>query len=527
MDAAMNDVDPFSAQQAPMGSITMVNGVDDGSIISYYPAAPILEADFYNLPQEEQQRVYQDLAPLHVIHGQRALVDPQYADRTDQFFVEHYLRHVRPKQYFFWDDRVVALLHAFALQNDAVRDAICSVASVHIRRMREGSIQLRGRTPPSPSRRALLPLSASLSEVPEGDDGNTYYDRTQLALRHVGPNGLTEAEAMAGLQCISSFLFAGGVGGWDYFLDIACQWVGMVFASFRQIAGDAFLLEELTKMKREKELGSFIVRTTMWFEVLASVTMGKPPRFLEVYQVLFADSGRIVEVGGSASRIRTESEFSMLEVMGCDNLTFLALAEISALAAWKEEETKNQTLSFVELAERKAKIEERCLRAIAEAEANILRDGSAMHDDSLQNRRRLTADIFRASARLYLHTVLSGDKPGVREVRDGVRDTIDALKRVPAEPKSLRCSVVRSVVFPLCLAGCMTDDVSERTTVKEFLEGEGGAGNCGSVVAVMETVWERRDAKRRGGRRSAEDAADVSWRDVLRERGGGMPILLV
>ncbi|KAL5503907.1 hypothetical protein ACEPAH_7978 [Sanghuangporus vaninii] len=522
MDLAMNEADAFNAQQAPMTSMA-VSGVDEGSMIPYYPTAPVTEVDFYVLPQEEQQRIYQDMAPLQVL--QPALMDPLFADRADRSLVEHYLRHVRPVQYFFWEDRVADLLRGLAFSNEAVRNAICSVASVHIRRMREGSIQLRERTPLSPSRRLPLLLATDIPNVPEGDDGNTYYDRTQLVLRQTGPERLTEAEAMAGLQCISSFLFAGGVGGWDFFLDVACTWVDMVFKRFRHLAGDAYLLEELTKMKRESELMSFIIRTTMWFEVLASVTMVRKPKFLEVYQVLFADSARIVEADGQATR--TEAEFSMLEVMGCDNLTFLALAEISALAAWKEEQIKNQTLSFVELQERKSKIEDHCLRALAEAEASIFRDGSALGTDSLKNRRRLTADIFRASARLYLHTVLSGDNPGVKEIRDGARDTIDALKRVPPEPKSLRCSVVRSVVFPLCLAGCMTDVATERATVKEFLEGEGGAGNCGSVVAVMETVWERRDAKRRGGRRTEEVAGNVSWRDVLRERGGGMPILLV
>ncbi|KAL5526005.1 hypothetical protein ACEPAG_7343 [Sanghuangporus baumii] len=524
MNLAMSevDVDAFSAQQAPMTSMA-ISGVDEGSMIPYYPTASVTEIDFCRLPQEEQQRIYQDIMPLQVL--QPAPMDPLFADRADRSLVEHYLQHVRPVQYFFWEERVADLLRGLAFTNDAVRNAICSVASVHIRHMREGSIQLRGRTPPSPSRRVPLLPATDIPNIPEGDDGNTYYDRTQLALRHTGSETLTEAEAMAGLQCISSFLFAGGVGGWDFFLDVACTWADMVFKRSRHFAGDAYLLEELTKMKRENELMSFIVRTTMWFEVLASVTMVREPKFLEVYQVLFADSARIVEVDGQATR--TEAEFSMLEVMGCDNLTFLALAEISALAAWKEEQTKNQTLSFVELQERKSKIEDHCLRALAEAEASVFRDGSALGADSLKNRRRLTADIFRASARLYLHTVLSGDNPGVKEIRDGARDTINALKRVPPEPKSLRCSVVRSVVFPLCLAGCMTDDTTERATVKEFLEGEGGAGNCGSVVAVMETVWERRDAKRRGARRTEEVAGNVSWRDVLRERGGGMPILLV
>ncbi|EJD06657.1 uncharacterized protein FOMMEDRAFT_76733, partial [Fomitiporia mediterranea MF3/22] len=231
-------------------------------------------------------------------------------------------------------------------------------------------------------------------------------------------------------------------------------------------------------------------------------------------------------------RVTMEPEFSMLEVMGCDNLTFLALAEISALAAWKDEETKHQTLSSVELVRRGFDIEGRYLQAISRTGSNTSQERSGAMADSLENRRRLTADIFRASARLYLHTVLSGDKPSVREIREGVSETLNALMRVPNDPKPLRRSVVRSVVFPICLAGCMTDDRTERDAFRKVLDCEGGAGNCTSVVEVMEIVWQRRDAaynaqKRRSGRRPVEHVDDVNWRDVLKEHGGGVPILLV
>ena len=63
----------------------------------------------------------------------------------------------------------------------------------------------------------------------------------------------------------------------------------------------------------------------------------------------------------------------------------------------------------------------------------------------LDARRRLAADVFRSSARVYLHSVLSGCRPNVHEIAYGVGETVDFLKRVPGSEGASR-SVVRSVV---------------------------------------------------------------------------------
>lgn len=528
------DLEMDTTFDAQINSLS-ANCADTSAIMThgyYEPGqAPINDMQtFYGMPTEIQQHYYQEQAPLQQLP--MVLADPSFIDRGDGLLVDHYLCFVRPRQYFFLDNRVVELLQRLVFENETVRDVICSVASVHKRRSRErnnaGSPASGGSMTPSPDRHILV---LPKGDVPSGDDADSvaYHSRTQQTLKAYAqnPSKLTKAEAMAGLQYVSSVLFEGGFGDWDEYLsNIACAWVETnVLAPFKQ-GGDAYLIDRLSRMTRDDELGSFIVRTTMWFEVLASVTMVRTPRFLEVYRMLF-DGARIVEIDGVAST--SEADFSMLQVMGCDNITFLALAEISALAAWKERETKAQTLSSVELVKRGSHIEAHYLTnssegGISEASAGASsRQATNNNDDSLENRRRLTADIFRASARLYLHTVLSGDKPSVREISEGVRETVEALKRVPTERDSeLRRSVVRSVVFPICLAGCMTDDAGHRRTLKDMLEVEGGAGNCGAVVNVMEVVWARRAAMKRSRGAKHED---VSWRDVVREER--VPLLLV
>ena len=139
-------------------------------------------------------------------------------------------------------------------------------------------------------------------------------------------------------------------------------------------------------------------------------------------------------------------------------------------------------------------------------------DSGRYAQDNLVNRRRLSADIFRASARLYLHTVLSGDHPNVEEIAAGVGEVMEAVRRVPwsADTKTLHGSVVRSTVFPICLAGCMTNNKDERDMLQTVLEREGGgAGNCVEVLGVMKEVWRLRDENM---------SREVKWREILRER---------
>lgn len=414
--------------------------------------------------------------------------------------VKHYLKNVRPMQYFFADSWIDENIFRLAQNYDIVRDSICLVASVHKHRWNNSD------SPPHP------PLA-----LPEGDDAESkkYAQRVRDRLLEKfsrnsrNADSIQPGEALAGLQCVSSFLFAGGMGDWDKFLDIACLWVSKVLNPARRpVGGYASVLHSLDP------LSHFIVKATMWFEVLASVTKIEAPRFLNVYEELF-EATRISDPQGELDIARGHG-MPMLDVMGCDDLTFLAIAKISALAAWKEENVARGTLDVMDFVERGKEIQDNYLQPTD--------DPFTMHrmpllDDTLDNRKRLTADIFRAAARLYLNTVLSGDKPTVPKISHSVRDTVDALRQVPHDPNSLRQSVVRSVVFPICIAGCMTDDPQQRRWLLTLLEETPGAGNCNAVAQVMKDVWAKRDPPPNNKRHKLAQPRDVSWRQALRENG--------
>ncbi|KAA1467751.1 hypothetical protein DENSPDRAFT_769670 [Dentipellis sp. KUC8613] len=404
-------------------------------------------------------------------------------------FVRYYLDHVLMRQYLLADQSISEFIVRTIQSSTTACDAVCLLASLHQQSLSLGQ-----------------PMDARLL-VPQDSDTATY-ERICNAL--VQRTSYTEEEALTGLLVVSAFLFRGGRGAWSQFLTIASDWVDATLQNCRDVG--EFLLT-CTESQR------FIIKTTFWFDILAATTRMQPPRFLIYYRLLWGRQS--AHIDGSPPH----PHLSMLTVMGCANATALAIAEIAALACWKERHTRAGTLSVPSLVERGRAIETQYLAAYESPVQPM-----APYDvplpyaqDEIGVRRRLTSNIFRAAAKVYLHNVLSGDHPGCPEIKEGVAETIQCLKSVPAAKSSLSSSVLRSVVFGVCLCGCLTDDWEEQQFILRRLEDEkreSAVGNSEEARKVMERVWERR--RTTGG--------PVSWREVMLELGGelgGESLLLV
>lgn len=113
-----------------------------------------------------------------------------------------------------------------------------------------------------------------------------------------------------------------------------------------------------------------------------------------------------------------------------------------------------------------------------------------------------TSEIFRQAALIYLSTVVNGPSPTVPDTYKAVIATHDAVLCLPPS------GFDRSLVFPLCLAGCMSDDHRLRQFFAERLRAmDGPVGNCGKTLQLMQAVWNRRD----------QGHPVTGWRDVMRE----------
>ncbi|KAH8987117.1 fungal-specific transcription factor domain-containing protein [Lactarius hatsudake] len=422
--------------------------------------------------------------------------------------VRHYLDHVLRRQYLLADTSIAEFIIRTVQENPAVRDAVCLLASLHRESLRHGPNHF-------PVAAAAAMTDALVLQNDASTDYSKTYKRICTNLRTSAAAGYTEGEAMAGLFVVSAFLFRGGRGAWQEFLSVAADWVWNVLH-----AGG----EPAETIMRCSDSQQFIIKTTFWFDILASTTRLQTPRFLSIYRELWSSRrGAYIESGGAR-------QLSMMSVMGCENSTALAIAEISALACWKETHARQGTLSVPELVDRGRTIESECLVHPSPTPAH----------PSLSGKRRLTADIFRATARVYLHSVLSGEYPGCPEIRDGVQDTIECLRRVPAgghgpqqqqqqqesvgQQSNVSRSVLRSVVFGICLCGCLTDDYTERQFLLRRLDEEQaeGVGNCAEARSVMEQVWNRRASVSAGG----GGGSSLSWRDAMQQFGGESLLLV-
>ncbi|KAK1231705.1 hypothetical protein PQX77_005191 [Marasmius sp. AFHP31] len=277
------------------------------------------------------------------------------------------------------------------------------------------------------------------------------------------------------LNVISLFLFDGGYGQWEEWLDLAVRQSQQILKAGRFMS----LKDALINCDGSEQ---FIVKTTIWFDVLASVTRMRPPSLFEAVKELFdPNQSSVLEVSNEGNA----PALSMMTVMGCEGRIIWALAQISALAQAKEAYAARGAVDTMWLVN-KCKDIEALLHPPA---ANSLKN-EEVH-------RVLTSEVFRNAARLYLYTIVHGDFPNVQPIRKAVDDTFAALQAARKQySSSVGQIVVRSTVFAVFMLGYDEGIVY---------------GNFKGVTEVMESVWNERE--------KSEAKDPVPWRKALFNAG--------
>jgi len=173
---------------------------------------------------------------------------------------------------------------------------------------------------------------------------------------------------------------------------------------------------------------------------------------------------------------------------GCPDEAMLAIAEASSLAQWKGLQMRNNCLSYPELIRRGNRIDQQ----LRQHQSESLQSGDASQtrllvsgNMTLEDNRSVIGNIFRETAILYLHTVLSNALP---EISASVEALIQLFSRLP--PSDLD----RGLVFPICLAACMTNDSTRRDFFKNRIRNMNESfGNLLQVRRLMEAIWQKRD----------------------------------
>jgi len=237
----------------------------------------------------------------------------------------------------------------------------------------------------------------------------------------------------------------------------------------------------------------FFTGLLVFIDIIASTSLEQPPRLTEYHPHLLAD----LDNG--------EPDFGMVPVQlsslaGCQNWVLLAVSRITLLDAWKKDMKKAARLSTIELVDRASHISRTLNDGISrldKATSGPQKDNS-LNFRSYFNGHRSTSSrsstiptrIWAHAAHIYLAVVVSGWQPSNAEIRCGVSQMLELLRTVD-------CSThLRTLAWPLCVAGCMSEAGSHKQELRNLLAGMDElsmVGALGEARKIMERVWENRE----------------------------------
>ncbi|KAG1858831.1 fungal-specific transcription factor domain-containing protein [Suillus subluteus] len=421
---------------------------------------------------------------------------PMTSMLDDGLHIFYYFEHVRQLQYVFAGISVANITYSLVLQHPQgpVANAISALASLHFNLIRIA----HGFEAPNPT----LEHSPAIR----------FYDSAYQQIYRNKQTTLSESDANAAIHMLSFSLMSGGVTDWRPMLDIASEW--LVRTGITTSDNPKLIMMNMNEASR------LALKATIWCDIMSTLTLKMTPKHLTFYRRVF---GRGSGYWGLTQQgIGDESALRVDSLTGCPDEVLLGIAEMATLSCWKTQELRKGSLSMRELI-RRGDVIERHLRTHTETVLPAEGDQTPLHPElssmvaergNVQNSpsghvgtslpaddtRRIVADIFREATILYLHTVLSDPNPGVPEIVNSVDVIIQLLNRLPAS------NIDRCLVFPICLAGCLTDNPIMREFLKARLRPRrDGFGSINQILQVMEAAWQRRDSQ--GGA--------VEWQNLL------------
>lgn len=409
--------------------------------------------------------------------------------------VMYFFQHVRGMKTFFSSNTVASITYSLIMQDPQgpVTNAVCALASLHYTQMRIA----QGLEAPDPN------LDRSNARYFQGESYFQLASAKQL-------RGYNESDAIAALHLICYAQLSGGTTDWQPVLTIACDWLTQT----------GLPKDDNPKLtyRNMSPTAKLAVRATLLMEMVASMSISRAPRFMALFQRMTSKTSAsgywAGPQGGDA-----DTGLGCDTLNGCPDDAVYGLAEVSALAQWKATEQARGSLSLRELMRRGDDIERRLRSHFSDAPslddtaqdvqlAQLMAQAPVVDatiptfpDDDT---RRMIANIFRESALLYLHTVLSGTHPGVHEIVSTVNRILQLLHQLPASMYD------RLLVFPIFLTGCLCSDGTQRVFLKMRLQAQDdtfGFGDMARIVAMMEQVWHERDVNMRA----------VDWQQVVRD----------
>lgn len=248
-----------------------------------------------------------------------------------------------------------------------------------------------------------------------------------------------------------------------------------------------------------------------FIDVVAGTALQEAPKLLQYHPDILA---RIDE----GAPVLSDAKIRLSSIIGCRNWVIRSIAEISALASWKREQSQTNSLSIMELANRAASIAndlktgivglQSCPTPVSPSSSdpctpfNLHPSSSASFTSTL---------IWAHAAQLYLSDVVSGWQLFNAEVRNSVSDIIQLLQDVPTYQ-------LRALAWPICVAGCLALESEESSFLAVFSDKSKlyTAGALDDARQILQQVWRTRATPR-----------DRNWNLASCFSILGSPILLV
>jgi hypothetical protein len=194
--------------------------------------------------------------------------------------------------------------------------------------------------------------------------------------------------------------------------------------------------------------------------------------------------------------------------VGCHNWVLLQIGRIATLDSWKKRRMEAGNLDVMDLARQAGVIQEALETKLFET--SEFQSAYANHDDDIEqcavinyesgkaihrlpSHAHTATQIWGHAAIIYLSVVVSGWQPSNAVVRQSVESIVRLLTRYLSPSRGL----LRSMAWPLFVAGCIADNVEE--SYFRALMSDAALKSSITIqkaLSTMESIWMMRDTEK-------------------------------
>lgn len=232
----------------------------------------------------------------------------------------------------------------------------------------------------------------------------------------------------------------------------------------------------------------FSITLLLFDDIIASTVLQEPPKLYDFHSDLL--------IG------RDDKPLINLETaVGCQNWVLSQIGVISALDAWREQCHMNGNLDMMQLVQRATLVQNTLASRLSQVESpaavmterkdllELLNTDMTSYPHGKDSRTNTVTRIWALSALIYLDVVVSGWQPANTTIHAHVNSIVELIMHHLPTP-----ALVRTIVWPLCVAGCLADPAQETQirTIIASLQPSSVFGTVRKALSIMEDVWSAR-----------------------------------